>query len=123
MRGLWILMIAATFAAGASAQPNPDEKPRFGVTPNFDLYPQNTAKAALETATKLLENKRYDYFLAHVLDPELLQAKIIDRAARLEPEVEKQLARKREEQKRNPELVPKSEKIPVEPKEFAAVVR
>ena len=122
MRGLSILLIAATLAAGASAQPVPDEKPRFGVTPNYDLYPQNTPKAALETAIKLLENKRFDYFLAHVFDPDLLQAKIADRAARLEPEVERQLLRKRDEQKRAPELVSARDKLSVEPKEFAAAV-
>jgi hypothetical protein len=122
MRGLSILLIAAAFAAGASAQPVADEKPRFGVTPNYDLYPQNTPKAALETAIKLLENKRYDYFLAHVVDPDGLQARMADRAARLEPEVEKQLLRKRDEQKRAPELVSARDKLPVEPKDFAAVV-
>ncbi len=122
MRGMWILLIAATLAAGASAQPVADEKPRFGIAPNYDLYPQSTPKAAFETAIKLLENKRYDYFLAHVLDPELLQAKIADRAARLEPEVERSLLRKRDEQKRAPELVSAREKLPVEPKDFAVAV-
>ena len=122
MRGLWILLIAAACSAGASAQPVADEKPRFGVTPNYDLYPQTTPKAALETAIKLLENNRYDYFLAHVVDPDVLQAKIADRAARLEPEVEKQLLRKRDEQKRAPELVSARDRLPVEPKEFALVV-
>ncbi len=123
MRAVGIMMVAATFAAGASAQQTPVEKPRFGIAPNYDLYPQNTPKAALETATKLLENKRYDYFVAHVLDPAVLEARIQDRAQRIEKEVELQLAQKRDEQKRNPAEVIDRERLSVEPKAFAAAVR
>ena len=123
MRGLWILLVTAAFAAGATAQPTADEKPRFGIATNFDLYPQNTPKAALETATKLLENRRYDYFVAHVLDPVLLESKIRERAERLEKEVELQLLQKRDEQKLAPDSVTARERLPIEPKAFAAVVR
>ena len=123
MRGLWILLVMAAFAAGAMAQPTADEKPRFGIAPNFDLYPQNTPKAALETATKLLENRRYDYFVAHVLDPVLLESKIRERAERLEKEVELQLLQKRDEQKLAPDSVTARERLPIEPKAFAAIVR
>jgi hypothetical protein len=125
MRGLTILLIAAAFAVGASAQPKPivDDQTRFGITPNLDLYPQNTPKAALDTATKLLENKRYEYFVAHVLDPAFLEAKILDRAQKLTREVELQLLQKRDEQKLNPDKVNSRDKLPIEPKAFAEAVR
>ena len=122
MRCSWILLIATMCVADGSAQPIVPEKPRFGVVPNYDLYPQTTPKAALETAIKLLENKRYDYFLAHVLAPDLLQAKIADRAARLEPAVEQSFLRKRELQTRSPESVRPRDRLPVEPKDFALAV-
>ena len=122
MRALWILLTAAACAAGAAAQPAADEKPRFGVVPNYDLYPQSTPKATLETAIKLLENKRYDYFVAHIVAPEVVQAKIAERAARLEPAVEQQLLRRRDEQKRSPELVSARDRLPIEPKDFAVAV-
>ena len=125
MRGLTILLVAAAFAAGASAQPKPvaDDQTRFGITPNLDLYPQNTPKAALDSATKLLENKRYEYFVAHVLDPAFLEVKILDRAQKLTREVELQLLQKRDEQKLNPAIVNSRDKLPIEPKAFAEAVR
>jgi len=123
MRGVAIILIAAVFGAGASAQPRVVEKPRFGIESNLDLYPQNTAKAAFDSAIKLLENKRYDYFLAHVLDPELLQAKILDRAQKLEAEVEADLVKRRDEQRLHPEKVNTRDKLSFQPQEFAASVR
>lgn len=123
MRGLWILLTFGCVAAGASAQPVPEEKARFGVVPNFEFYPQNTPRAALATAIKLLEAKRYDYFLAHIVDAEVLGAKIADRAGKIEPDVEKQLLAKRDEQKRSPEPVNARDRVPIEPKEFSAAVR
>ncbi len=125
MRGLTILLVAAALAGGVSAQPKPvaDDPTRFGITPNLDLYPQNTPKATLDTATKLLENKRYEYFVAHVLDPEYLEVKILDRAQKLTREVELQLLQKRDEQKLNPDKVNSRDKLPIEPKAFAEAVR
>ena len=120
MRGLWVLLASCTLAAGAAAQPAVSEK-RFGIAPNTDLYPQDTPKAALESAIKLLENKRYDYFTAHLLSPDLLRAKIADRGQKLEPEVERQLVRKRDDQKRSPDR--EETPLPIEPKEFAVAVR
>jgi len=122
MRGLWILLIVSIIVSGVAAQPNAEEKPRFGIAPNTDLYPQTTPKAALESAIKLLENKRYDYFVAQILDPGVLEAKIRDRAERLEAVVERDLLRKRDEQKASPDSIPALEKLSIEPKEFAAAI-
>ncbi len=122
MRGLWILPVALIIGSQASAQPNAEEKPRYGIAANTDLYPQTTPKATLESAIKLLENKRYDYFVAQILDPGVLEAKIRDRAERLEAVVERDLLRKRDEQKASPDSVPAREKLSIEPKEFAAAI-
>ena len=122
MRGLWILSVGLIIGSQASAQPNAEEKPRYGIMANTDLYPQTTPKAALESAIKLLENKRYDYFVAQIFDPGVLEAKIRDRAQRLEAVVERDLLRKRDEQKASPDSVPAREKLSIEPKEFAAAI-
>lgn len=123
MRAVLILAVAAIAGTAAFAQPVVEEKPRFNIVPNFDLYPQTTPKTALDSAVKLLENKRYDYFLAHIFEPAALETRIADRGRKLEATVENELLSKRDEQKRNPELYTSRERLPVEPPAFAAIVR
>ncbi len=123
MRGVTIVLVGLGFAAMASAQPTAEDKSRFGVIPNAELYPQTTPKATLDTAIKLLEAKRYDYFVAHLVDPALLETKILEQAQRLERGVELEFNAKLIEQKRNPELVAPREKLPIDPVAFAALVR
>ena len=123
MRGATIVLVGLGFAAVASAQPIAEEKTRFGITANADLYPQTTPKLALESAIKLLENKRFDYFVAHVLEPALLESKILEQAQRLERTVELDLQAKMDQQKRNPGQVESRDKLPAEPVAFAAIVR
>ncbi len=92
--------------------------PRFGIEANIAFYPQGTAKEALESAAKALQNKRYEYIVAHMLDPEFVQLHINDAAARLLPVVEKELDALRAAQKANPASITPDTYVPVEPQQF-----
>jgi hypothetical protein len=64
-----------TCAAIASAQPkkqpfDPKEPPiRFGLRQSPELYPQDTPKNALYSVLRAMDKDRYDYLLAHLLEP------------------------------------------------------
>lgn len=127
MRTVSAVLVALVGAAVGSGQDDPRvaRKPvvRYGVTENFDFYPQGTAKDAVATAARVLENKRYEYLVAHLLDPAAVDAKVAERADALTPEVEKELAAVREEQQRAPQRFTRDERLPLLPDEFAQRVR
>jgi len=114
--------------AVAVAQPQlPKRDPvRYGVVLTetlAELYPQNDPKAALDSAVKILEAKRYELFAAHYLDPEFFDEKVIERAKTIEEAVEKELLDLRESQLRNPSSVNNANRLPIEPKPFQDRVR
>ena len=97
---------------------------RYGIAPNADFYPQGSPKEALATAAKLIEKQRYAYLLAHVIDPQVVDAQVAARIQQLTPAVEKRLAEIRADQKRNPRAdISPDVVIPADPIGFAAKVR
>jgi hypothetical protein len=129
MRGvLTAVVLIAGAGVVAQAPPQADKKaplppPRYGLSANPDYYPQSTAKDAVASAAKALENRRYDYLAAHLLDPAVVDGKVAERATALESEVEKELATLRAAQRRNPGAYPAEELLPPTPPEFAERVR
>ena len=126
MRIMFTLAAVVAVAASAAAE---DLKgitlqPRYGVLPAPEFYPQGTPQEALATAAKLLDKQRYTYLLAHVLDPQFVDAEVAARARRLEPAVEKQLAAVRADQRRSlPPDTPPERVIAADPARFAEQVR
>lgn len=120
-----VAAVALTVTTVAVAQQPADKTPvvRYGVTANATFYPQGTAKEALASAAKAMENRRHEYVVAHIMDPAAVDGLVAERAGRLEPEVEKELATRRAEQRRNPAAVPPGEFLPVTPPEFAERVK
>ena len=128
MRTKWavtVVLIGAMAGADAIGQAPPDRTPvtRYGIVSSPDFYPQATAKEALATVVKALGNGRYEYIAAHLLDPEFVDAKVAGRTRGMEAAAEKALLALREQQRRDPNLNPNADLIPVNPTEFAARVK
>src|SRR5438046_1698080 len=97
------LLGAALLAAAQEAPKAPTEVPaRFGVPVRPKTFPQATAKEVLRSAIEAADKREYTYLLAHLMDPQFVDARLADRAKQLEPLVEVELARLREYQKANP---------------------
>jgi hypothetical protein len=80
-----LLCVAAVLAdsakdAGTSA--------RYGITPDPKSYPQSTPKEALGSILKAVENKRVDYLLAHLADPEFVDRRVKENGGKFEDLVE-----------------------------------
>lgn len=74
MRPLLTLTVALTLTAALHAQ---DEIPaRFDVLPNLDTYPQASPQQALQSALTAMQRDRYDYLVAHLLDPEFVDGRL-----------------------------------------------
>ena len=67
MRRVAVVAVAAVMTtAAALAQQPADRTPvvRYGVAANATFYPQATAKEALASAAKAMENRRHEYVVA-----------------------------------------------------------
>jgi len=73
MRPLYSLAVGLVLAAAAAGQ---DVAPRFGVLHNPDLYKQDTPQEALAAALGAIDRERYDYLVAHLLDPDWVDGRI-----------------------------------------------
>jgi len=49
---------------------------RFGIEADLKTYPQTTAKETLASVLKAIENKRYDYLVAQLADPEFIDQRV-----------------------------------------------
>ena len=91
------------FSAGpADVAPRKLDK-RYGLTADLKTYPQGSPKEALASALKAVDNKRIDYLLAHLADPDFVDDRVKrvygghfdeqvdDTRARLDPGTVKQL--------------------------------
>ena len=74
MRPVYSLAAGLVLAAAASGQQ--DVPARFGVLHNPDLYKQDTPQDALVAALGAIDRQRYDYLVAHLLDPEWVDARM-----------------------------------------------
>jgi hypothetical protein len=111
------LMIFGTLAV---AQEAPVAPTKFGIKPLNDVYPQGKVTDVLASTIKAIEKDRIEYFVAHLLDPKFVEARINDRAKQLEVVVDKDLRALRDEQVQAG--IPRRERLPAEPKEFALAV-
>jgi hypothetical protein len=62
--------------AVAVADPAKDPVPRDRIALDLKTYPQSTPKEALASVLKAIENKRTDYLLAHLADPEFVDRRV-----------------------------------------------
>jgi hypothetical protein len=67
---------AALILASATVGQDPPAPPRFEVLHNVDLYKQGTPRETLNSILGAIERERYDYILAHLLDPEFVDARL-----------------------------------------------
>lgn len=81
MRPLLAVAAGLVLAAAAAAQ---DVPPRFDLLHNPDLYRQDTPQEALRSALAAVSRERYDYVIAHLLDPEWVDARIATNRAYFE---------------------------------------
>ncbi len=113
-----VVLLAAALLA--HAQPPKDPDPRFGVNPRVKQYPQDSPKAALRSAVKLVEAGDYAYLVAHVLDPKFVDEQVGDRAKGFEAVAERELAQLRDFQRANPDKVTPENRVSLDPNEFRA---
>lgn len=118
------LAVLAAVSVAAAQQPRTDKDPlvRYGVV-NSDFYPQGTAKEVLASVAKLLENKRYEYLAAHLLDPAFVDARVAEKARTLTAEVEKGLRASGEAIPADPAAFAQRVQAEVDKRAFQAVVK
>jgi hypothetical protein len=73
MRPLFAIAIGLLAVAGASAQ---DVPPRFDIIYNSELYRQDTPQETLKSLLGAISRERYDYALAHLIDPADVNARL-----------------------------------------------
>ena len=115
--GLAVLCVTAMAFAQEPAAP----AARYGIAPATDAYPQGTVKEALNSATLSLDKKRFEYLVAHLLDPKLIDARVEGRAKSIEVAVEREYRLVRDEQFR--QGLTARERLTSDAGEFNALVR
>ncbi len=113
----------AAFCVGAVTLAQEPVAPaaRYGVAPAFDAYQQGTVKEALNSVTLSLEKGRFEYLVAHLLDPKLIDARVEERAKAMEDAIDRELHLVRDEQFRRG--LTARERITSDAGEFNALVR
>lgn len=124
MRKFLSLVVLAGSAFTAYSQPAgvlnlPPE--RYGITVNFDAFPQNTPKAALGSVIRAAEKGKTDYLAAHLLEPKLIDDRVTERASQYYGVAERDLRATRDAQ-RNDENIPRIRRLPDDPVAFATAV-
>ena len=112
------LVLAATISLGQA----PPDGTRYGVKRLDKQFDQSAPTVALRSAVTLITADRLDYLAAHVLDPAFVDARVADRARRLEGDVEREFRRVRDAQRQDPGLSG-AERLPDDPAQFAQRVQ
>jgi hypothetical protein len=73
MRPLFALAASVVIAAAAAAQ---DIPARFDVLYNPDLYKQDTPQETVNSILTAIDRGRYDYIVAHLLDPDFVDGRL-----------------------------------------------
>lgn len=115
-----VLLGTAALMLGQEPPPVP---PRYGVPPNLELYPQGTPKQALASAVRAVERGKFDYLAAHLIDPRVIDARVVDRARGLEVATDRELRVSRQTQQANPLAIAREDQIPDDPVRFGELVR
>src|SRR5262245_42037055 len=76
MRLFLALLVGAVIVGFAVADDKPDLAKRYGIDADLKTYPQATPKEALASVLKAIENKKADYFAAHLADPEFVDRRL-----------------------------------------------
>jgi hypothetical protein len=84
MRTLLALVLAVAFASVVVAQ----AEKRYGIDADLKTYPQATSKQTLASVLKAIENKRVDYLLAHLAEPEWVDRRVKDTGGKFSDLVE-----------------------------------
>ena len=75
MRRLLAVLAVFVVATITNAQP-PDVKPRFDVLHNSEFYRQDTPQETLKSVVGAIGRDRYDYVIAHLLDPSYVNSRL-----------------------------------------------
>jgi hypothetical protein len=67
---------AAVVAAEGDKPPAPEK--RYGIEADLKAYPQDTPKEALGSVVKAVEDKRIDYLVAQLTDPDFVDRRVKD---------------------------------------------
>ena len=78
MRRVGVCLVGLLVAFTVAAQDDPLEIPtlRYDLEANFESYAQGTPKEALGSVLKAIDRGRYDYLVAHLMSPELVDRRI-----------------------------------------------
>jgi hypothetical protein len=64
-----LLICVLNGMASVPALQGKDPPKRYGIEADFDSFPQQAPKPALESVIKAIDQKKIDYLLAHLADP------------------------------------------------------
>ena len=115
------LFLTTIFIAAQPAPKAEEVLPRYDIVPLLKLYPQNTAKATLESAVKASEKGRHDYVAAFLLDPAFVDAESTSRGKAFLADAEADLRIRRNQEKENSNI-PRDKRLPDEPDLFQPFV-
>jgi hypothetical protein len=77
MRAWYAFLLIVLCMLGSFATAGADEPvQRYGINADCKVYPQATAKEALASILKAVEDKRVDYVLAHLADPQWVDDRV-----------------------------------------------
>ena len=133
---LFALGTLGLVALGAPAQNPPPVSPvaaaqqaaaalanRYGVAASPAAFPQKTVPEAMSSLAKAVEKGRADYLAAHLVLPSLVDARVLERAKKLELAVDAQLRVKRDSERAAPPASVASEtRVPLDAVGFQAEV-
>jgi hypothetical protein len=83
MRAVLTAVVGVACAAAALAARDtkpPEPAKRHGVEADLKAYPQDTPKEALASVLKAVEDKRLDYLVAQLTDPQFVDRRVKDTA-------------------------------------------
>jgi uroporphyrinogen-III synthase len=75
MRVVVAVLVGLLGVAAVGAQEAKPAK-RYGVEPSLDVYPQGSPRETLASVLKAIEEKRIDYLLAHLADPQFVDKRV-----------------------------------------------
>ena len=122
MRPVFALTLLAGTAVLAQEPVAKEPEARFGLAPKLKVYPQATPKLALRSAITAILDGDTAYLVAHLLDPGFVELRLADRAKQFEAEIDSLLARRRDDQIRNPDKYAPADRVPTDRGKFIALV-
>jgi hypothetical protein len=120
MRSRLIALALLTLTPFAVAQAPAEPAIRYGIPPQVAGYPQATPQAALASAIRAVEKRRFEYLAAHLIDPAVIDGRVTERAKLMLDAVDKELRLTRDAQIRRGDL--RRERLPDDAAEFAVAV-